>query len=116
MRAQRNNKTITVRLETDQRTRLEDLAAALDRSVGYVVRLAVTAYLETQANTILDRTLQTAAQAQARPQNAAAPSQAPTPIRRLKASQPAPVAQDAPAYDPAHPKPTLRPGTPGGKS
>ena len=44
-----------------------------------------------------------------------APSQAPTPIRRPKAPQPAPVAPEPQPYDPAHPKPTLRPGTPGVK-
>jgi len=112
----RSNPTITVQLEADQRTRLEDLARVLDRSLGYVIRLAVTAYLDSKPHTILDRTLQTAAQAQAASPANAAPPAAPKPIRRRPDAPAAPSAPAAPAYDPAHPRPTLRPGTPGVKS
>jgi uncharacterized protein YfaQ (DUF2300 family) len=66
MRTPHSKPTITVQLEREQYNRLVALAEADDRTLGYVVRKAIAAYLESQA----------------------------------------------PAYDPAYPHVTLRPGSP----
>ena len=113
MRTPDSKPTITVQLERDHHARLVDLAKATDRPLGYIVRLAVTAFLASPA--ALDALLQSAAVLKGSPQANAAPSQAPTPIRRPKASPALPVAPEPQPYDPAHPVVTLRTPAPKGK-
>jgi len=65
MKTPRANPTITVQVTNEQRAQLDAIAGATDRKIGYVVRLAIDAYLASQPHAVLDSHLQTAAAAQA---------------------------------------------------
>jgi hypothetical protein len=110
--AERANPTITVQVTQDQRARLEEISVALDRSVGYIVRQAVKAYLESQSHVVLGRTPQYGAQAQASAGGDLLPKVAPGP-------QPAaPIAPAALRISEEAARAgaiTLRPGSPGEK-